>query len=256
MAKLFVSEAAGRCADRAVQAFGGRGYMRTQRRRALPARAARRPDLGGHERDPAADHRPRARAPRASRRRSIDRSRGTSAGCCAGVDRGRRRQRPARQLRRAGAAQPRGDRLRRRRCGASTRTAARCSGGRACRRSPTCRSAVDAVVVAIPAAGVPDVIEQAGARGCGGAVVFSAGFAEVASGRRAAGRAGRGGASATRCRCAARTATGSSSMRARATRSGATRSRRTRPGRWRSSRRAATSRSTRSRRAAGCASTR
>ncbi len=42
--------------------------------------------------------------------------------------------------------------------------------------------AVDAVVVAIPAAGVPAVIEQAGARGCGGAVVFSAGFAEVASG--------------------------------------------------------------------------
>jgi acyl-CoA dehydrogenase len=29
MAKLFVSEAAGRCADRAVQAFGGRGYLRT-----------------------------------------------------------------------------------------------------------------------------------------------------------------------------------------------------------------------------------
>ena len=42
--------------------------------------------------------------------------------------------------------------------------------------------AVDAVVVAIPAAGVPDVIEQAGALGCGGAVVFSAGFAEVAEG--------------------------------------------------------------------------
>jgi acyl-CoA dehydrogenase len=29
MAKLFVSEAAYRCADRAVQIFGGRGYMRT-----------------------------------------------------------------------------------------------------------------------------------------------------------------------------------------------------------------------------------
>ncbi|HET8979888.1 MAG TPA: acetate--CoA ligase family protein [Solirubrobacteraceae bacterium] len=43
--------------------------------------------------------------------------------------------------------------------------------------------AVDAVIVAIPAAGVPDAIEQAGARGCGGAVVFSAGFAEVVSGR-------------------------------------------------------------------------
>ena len=29
MAKLFASEAAYRCADRCVQAFGGRGYMRT-----------------------------------------------------------------------------------------------------------------------------------------------------------------------------------------------------------------------------------
>jgi alkylation response protein AidB-like acyl-CoA dehydrogenase len=29
MAKLFVSEAACRCADRCVQAFGGRGYTRT-----------------------------------------------------------------------------------------------------------------------------------------------------------------------------------------------------------------------------------
>jgi acetyl-CoA synthetase len=44
--------------------------------------------------------------------------------------------------------------------------------------------AVDALVVAIPAAGVADAIEQAGARGCGGAVVFSAGFGEVDSGAR------------------------------------------------------------------------
>src|SRR4029079_6136067 len=36
----------------------------------------------------------------------------------------------------------------------------------------------DAVVVAIPAAGVPDVIADAGASGCGGAVVFGAGFAD------------------------------------------------------------------------------
>ena len=36
----------------------------------------------------------------------------------------------------------------------------------------------DAVVVAVPAAGVPDVIEEAGATGCGGAVVFSAGLAD------------------------------------------------------------------------------
>jgi acyl-CoA synthetase (NDP forming) len=42
--------------------------------------------------------------------------------------------------------------------------------------------AVDAVVVAIPAAGVSEAVEQAGARGCGGAVVFSAGFAEVSGG--------------------------------------------------------------------------
>jgi acetate---CoA ligase (ADP-forming) len=41
---------------------------------------------------------------------------------------------------------------------------------------------VDAVIVAIPADGVPEAIEQAGARGCGGAVVFSAGFGEVRSG--------------------------------------------------------------------------
>jgi acetate---CoA ligase (ADP-forming) len=41
---------------------------------------------------------------------------------------------------------------------------------------------VDAVVVAIPAAGVPEAVEQAGARGCGGAVVIGAGFAEVPEG--------------------------------------------------------------------------
>jgi acyl-CoA synthetase (NDP forming) len=42
---------------------------------------------------------------------------------------------------------------------------------------------VDAVVVAIPAAGVPAVVRDAGVRGCGGAVVISAGFGEVAAGR-------------------------------------------------------------------------
>jgi acyl-CoA synthetase (NDP forming) len=41
---------------------------------------------------------------------------------------------------------------------------------------------VDAVVVAIPAAGVPEVIEQIGARGCGGAVVYGAGFGETPDG--------------------------------------------------------------------------
>jgi acyl-CoA synthetase (NDP forming) len=41
---------------------------------------------------------------------------------------------------------------------------------------------VDAVIVAIPAADVPAAIDAAGARGCGGAVVIGAGFAEVPDG--------------------------------------------------------------------------
>jgi acyl-CoA synthetase (NDP forming) len=40
----------------------------------------------------------------------------------------------------------------------------------------------DAVVVAIPAPGVPEVVEEAGRLGCGGAVVFGAGFGETAAG--------------------------------------------------------------------------
>jgi acetate---CoA ligase (ADP-forming) len=42
--------------------------------------------------------------------------------------------------------------------------------------------APDAVVVAIPAAAVPDVLEEAGELGCGGAVVYGAGFGEIAVG--------------------------------------------------------------------------
>ena len=40
----------------------------------------------------------------------------------------------------------------------------------------------DAVVVGIPAASVADVLDEAGALGCGGAVVYGAGFGEVARG--------------------------------------------------------------------------
>ncbi len=43
---------------------------------------------------------------------------------------------------------------------------------------------VDAVAVAVPAVAVPDAIDDAVAIGCGGAVVVSAGFGEVESGRR------------------------------------------------------------------------
>ena len=41
---------------------------------------------------------------------------------------------------------------------------------------------VDAVVIAIPASDVPAAVAQAGERDCGGAIVLSAGFAEVGSG--------------------------------------------------------------------------
>ena len=41
---------------------------------------------------------------------------------------------------------------------------------------------VDAVLVAIPAAGVPAIVAEAAARGCGGAIVISAGFGETAAG--------------------------------------------------------------------------
>ena len=40
----------------------------------------------------------------------------------------------------------------------------------------------DAVVVGIPAASVAEVLDEAGRLGCGGAVVYGAGFGEVASG--------------------------------------------------------------------------
>ncbi|MGH2938413.1 MAG: CoA-binding protein, partial [Solirubrobacterales bacterium] len=43
--------------------------------------------------------------------------------------------------------------------------------------------AVDAVVLAIPAAACPSVIVEAGERGCGGAIVLAAGFGETPAGR-------------------------------------------------------------------------
>src|SRR4051794_17035919 len=43
-------------------------------------------------------------------------------------------------------------------------------------------AAPDAVVVAIPAEGVPAIVDEAGSLGCGGAVVYAAGFGESADG--------------------------------------------------------------------------
>ena len=58
IAKLFASEAAFRVADRAVQIFGGRGYMREN----VAERFLREVRVDriweGTSRDPAADHRP------------------------------------------------------------------------------------------------------------------------------------------------------------------------------------------------------
>ena len=64
MAKLFASEMAGRAADRTVQILGGRGYSLDSAAARLLQGAAGRPDLGGHERDPAADPRAWARPAR------------------------------------------------------------------------------------------------------------------------------------------------------------------------------------------------
>ena len=187
MAKLFVSEAAWRCADRCVQAFGGRGYMRSNVAERLPARAAGRPDLGGHERDPAADRRPRARAPRrradpplsaAARGAAMDLAPLLAPRSIAVVG---ANERPGSYadvvLRNLEAAGFEG------RSGASTRSATRSTaapasrgrrparaGRRGRRRDPGGRRSRPSS-------------REAGERGCGGAVVISAGFGEIEAGR-------------------------------------------------------------------------
>ena len=61
MAKLFASEMAERVCSDAIQIHGGYGYVARLSGRAHLPRRARLPDLRGHERDPAARDRPRAR---------------------------------------------------------------------------------------------------------------------------------------------------------------------------------------------------
>ena len=111
--------------------------------------------------------------------------------------------------------QPRRGRLRRRRSGASTRSAPRCSAGRACRRSPTCpsRSTRWSWRSRPRACRRRRAGRRARLRRRGG------GRRGLRRGRRrrgAAGGARRRRARATGCRCAGRTATGSSPMHARA----------------------------------------
>ncbi len=58
-AKYFASEMVGRVADKAVQIFGGAGYIAEYGNRALLPRRADLPHLRGHQPDPAGGHRPR-----------------------------------------------------------------------------------------------------------------------------------------------------------------------------------------------------
>src|SRR6188472_3602623 len=197
----------GRLAVRRPLRSGVRGARLSalERRRAAPARAAGRPDLGGDQRDPAADRGPRPRAAG----RGADHPLGDPAcaphGCRIRItDAGKPVKPPAptpdpaplldprsiavvgandrpgsygdivlRNLARAGFAGPV--------WGVNPRRTE--VHGRPCVPSVAdLPQPVDAVVVAIPAAGVPDVIRDAAARDCGGAIVISAGFGEIAQG--------------------------------------------------------------------------
>ena len=189
MAKLFVSEAANRCADRCLQIFGGRGYTRTnvaerfwrelrvdriwegtsEIQRLIVARALER---RGVERVSALDRRTRSTRRRGSRRAPVAalapsvRARPGSYGGEVLLNLARLGYRG-----RTFAVNPK-----RRPCTA-------CAAYPALEDLP---EAPDAVVVAIPAADAPDVVARAGALGCGGAVVFAAGFAEAREARAAA----------------------------------------------------------------------
>ncbi|MQA76395.1 MAG: hypothetical protein GEU88_19070, partial [Solirubrobacterales bacterium] len=171
-----------------------------ERRRTPAARAARRPDLGGHQRDPAPDREPRAGASRGRGDAALTAAR--AAPVQARSAHGARRpaeldlrpllvprsvavvganDRPGsyadtvlRNLERAGfegdiwGVHPTRDRVHDRECVPSVLELP---------------EPVDALVVAIPAPKVPAVIADAVERGCGGAIVFAAGFGEVAEGR-------------------------------------------------------------------------
>ena len=144
------SEAANRCADRCRAGVRRPRLHAHERRRALLARAARRPHLGGHERDPAAHRRARARAPRRRARAALDgpdrallapaRSR-SSAPPSGRASYGGEALLNLRRLGFAGAVR-----------GVNPRRAA-VHGVRACRRWRTCPEAPDAVVVADPGGG-------------------------------------------------------------------------------------------------------
>ena len=232
MAKLFVSEAACRCADRAVQIFGGRGYMRTN----VAERFNR--ELRVDRIWEGTSEIQRLIVARALERRGVER---TSALV--------RRLLHPRTIAVVGANDRPGSYS-----GETLLNLARLGyPGTVWGVNPSREEAhgvpcfpslsdlpepPDAVVVAIPAAGVAAVVEEAGAIGCGGAVVYGAASARSP-------RAPRWSASwqrphaVTTCPCAARTATASWRCTS-GWRSGGMPCARSSPAGWRSCRRAAT----------------
>ena len=200
MAKLFTSEAAWRCADRCVQAFGGRGYLRSNvAERFLRELRVDRIWEGTSEIQRLVD-RPRARAPRRRADASLDdRSAGldpvtaTVSPGCSSPARSPSSARPtakaptatrcSRNLERLGydgelwGVNPKRDRIRDVPCVPTLARPARAPSTRSPSRSRPSR--------------VPDAIDDAVAIGCGGAVVVSAGFGEVESRPRARGAPGR-----------------------------------------------------------------
>ena len=94
-----------------------------------------------------------------------------------------------------------------RRVRASTRGARRCTASRACRRWRPAGGARRGRRRGPGGRRAASAVEEAGALGCGGAVVFAAGFAEAGGGALQARLVA--AARRTGCRCAARTATGS-----------------------------------------------
>ena len=175
MAKLFVCEAAYRCADRAVQVFGGRGYMRTNvAERFLRELRVDRIWEGTSEIQ-------RLIVARALERRGVERTLHSGPSAASAVGRHRGRERAAvdvssetlLNLRRLGfegdvwGVNPRRSSVYGLPCFASSAT---------CRRRPTRSSSRS------PRRGRAGVIEEAGAIGCGGAVVYAAGFGETPAG--------------------------------------------------------------------------
>ena len=206
LAKLFASEAAWRCADRVVQVFGGRGYMREFAAGAVPARAARRPDLGGHLGDPAADHRPRAgeagrrpgrRVSGTGARDGGARGRSTSGRCSrrgASPSSGRRRARGSPRR----SATTCGSWAARRAATSSTRSTTSSTASPATRASTRCPERPDIAVVALNPLRAASVTEAAAAAGVPAVVIPGGGVVE--GGAAAARDAGRGRADRPRAR--------------------------------------------------------